>query len=63
MPAWADITDEHSATPFPTFEDRGFRQALIDRHPDFENIWLVGGGSGHGFKHGPAVGEHVGGPD
>jgi sarcosine oxidase len=32
---------------------------LIDRHPDFENVWLVGGGSGHGFKHGPAVGEYV----
>jgi glycine/D-amino acid oxidase-like deaminating enzyme len=30
---------------------------LIDRHPDFDNVWLVGGGSGHGFKHGPAVGE------
>jgi sarcosine oxidase len=32
---------------------------LIDRHPDLENVWLVGGGSGHGFKHGPAVGEHA----
>jgi len=32
---------------------------LIDRHPDFENVWLVGGGSGHGFKHGPSVGEYV----
>ena len=32
---------------------------LIDRHPAFENVWLVGGGSGHGFKHGPAVGEYV----
>ena len=32
---------------------------LIDRHPDFENVWMVGGGSGHGFKHGPAVGEYV----
>ena len=32
---------------------------LIDRHPQFENVWLVGGGSGHGFKMGPAVGEHV----
>jgi glycine/D-amino acid oxidase-like deaminating enzyme len=30
---------------------------IIDRHPDNENVWLVGGGSGHGFKHGPAVGE------
>ena len=32
---------------------------LIDRHPDLENVWLVGGGSGHGFKHGPAVAEYV----
>jgi glycine/D-amino acid oxidase-like deaminating enzyme len=23
------------------------------------NVWLVGGGSGHGFKHGPAVGQYV----
>jgi sarcosine oxidase len=30
---------------------------LIDRHPQHENIWIVGGGSGHGFKHGPAIGE------
>ena len=34
---------------------------LIDRHPEFENVWIVGGGSGHGFKHGPAVGEYVAG--
>lgn len=32
---------------------------LIDRHPDHDNVWVVGGGSGHGFKHGPAVGEYV----
>jgi glycine/D-amino acid oxidase-like deaminating enzyme len=32
---------------------------LIDRHPDYENVWIAGGGSGHGFKHGPAVGEYV----
>jgi len=32
---------------------------LMDRHPDFENVWLAGGGSGHGFKHGPALGEHL----
>ena len=30
---------------------------IIDRHPANENLWLLGGGSGHGFKHGPAVGE------
>lgn len=34
---------------------------LIDRHPDFDNVWLAGGGSGHGFKHGPAVGEYLAG--
>jgi glycine/D-amino acid oxidase-like deaminating enzyme len=32
---------------------------LIDRHPELDDVWLVGGGSGHGFKHGPAVGEYV----
>ena len=32
---------------------------IIDRHPDLDNVWLIGGGSGHGFKHGPAVGEYV----
>lgn len=32
---------------------------IVDRHPDVENTWLVGGGSGHGFKHGPALGELV----
>jgi glycine/D-amino acid oxidase-like deaminating enzyme len=30
---------------------------IVDRHPTNENVWLLGGGSGHGFKHGPAVGE------
>ncbi len=30
---------------------------IIDRHPAMENVWIVGGGSGHGFKHGPAIGE------
>lgn len=32
---------------------------IVDRHPGAENLWVVGGGSGHGFKHGPAVGEVV----
>ena len=32
---------------------------LVDRHPADPNIWLVGGGSGHGFKLGPALGEFV----
>jgi glycine/D-amino acid oxidase-like deaminating enzyme len=30
---------------------------IMDRHPQIDNVWLLGGGSGHGFKHGPALGE------
>jgi glycine/D-amino acid oxidase-like deaminating enzyme len=30
---------------------------VIDRLPANENVWILGGGSGHGFKHGPAIGE------
>jgi glycine/D-amino acid oxidase-like deaminating enzyme len=32
---------------------------LLDRHPGARNVWLLGGGSGHGFKMGPALGEYV----
>ena len=41
------------------YENTSSGDFLIDRHPEYENVWLVGGGSGHGFKHGPMVGEHV----
>lgn len=41
------------------YENTSNGDFLIDRHPDCTNVWLVGGGSGHGFKHGPAVGQHV----
>lgn len=32
---------------------------LIDRHPVLSNVWLAGGGSGHGYKNGPAVGRYI----
>jgi sarcosine oxidase len=41
------------------YENTSTGDFLIDRHPDHENVWIAGGGSGHGFKHGPAVGEYV----
>jgi sarcosine oxidase len=41
------------------YENTSNGDFLIDRHPHFENVWFVGGGSGHGFKHGPAVAEYV----
>jgi monomeric sarcosine oxidase len=43
------------------YENTSSGDFLIDRHPEMENVWFVGGGSGHGFKHGPAVGEYVAG--
>jgi glycine/D-amino acid oxidase-like deaminating enzyme len=60
------------ARRFPALADRPLNEArvcqyenssngdfLIDRHPTLENVVLVGGGSGHGFKHGPAVGRYA----
>ena len=41
------------------YENTSSGDFLIDQHPEYENVWLVGGGSGHGFKHGPMVGEYV----
>ncbi len=41
------------------YENTSSGDFLIDRHPSFDNVWIVGGGSGHGFKHGPAVGEYA----
>jgi sarcosine oxidase len=32
---------------------------ILDRHPSLADAWIVGGGSGHGFKHGPALGEYL----
>ncbi len=41
------------------YENTSNGDFVIDRHPAFDNAWIAGGGSGHGFKHGPAVGEYV----
>lgn len=41
------------------YENTSSGDFLIDRHPHFSNVWFAGGGSGHGFKHGPAVGEYT----
>ncbi len=32
---------------------------IVAPHPERSSWWLIGGGSGHGFKHGPALGEYV----
>jgi sarcosine oxidase len=68
----ADEIREYAAFRFPAlrqapivetrvcqYENTSSGDFLIDRHPEAGNLWFVGGGSGHGFKHGPAVGEYV----
>jgi sarcosine oxidase len=32
---------------------------IAAQHPEHPSVWLVGGGSGHGFKHGPALAERL----
>jgi glycine/D-amino acid oxidase-like deaminating enzyme len=41
------------------YENSPDSRFIIDRHPQARNAFFAGGGSGHGFKHGPAVGERV----
>jgi glycine/D-amino acid oxidase-like deaminating enzyme len=41
------------------YENSSTGDFLIDRHPQLANAFLVGAGSGHGFKHGPAVGRYA----
>ena len=57
FPALADAPLIHSRVC--QYENSSNGDFLIDRLPGTERVWLVGGGSGHGFKHGPAVGKRV----
>ena len=41
------------------YENSPDHHFILDRHPAAQNVWLVGGGSGHGYTMGPAVGERV----
>ncbi|HTH54835.1 MAG TPA: FAD-dependent oxidoreductase [Cyclobacteriaceae bacterium] len=47
---------ESRVCPYESSSDGNF---IFERHHDAENVWILGGGSGHGFKHGPALGELV----
>ena len=57
FPGLADAPLVHSRVC--QYENSSNGDFLIDRLPGFDRVWLVGGGSGHGFKHGPAVGALV----
>jgi glycine/D-amino acid oxidase-like deaminating enzyme len=47
---------ENRVCPYENSPDGNF---LFDVHPEAQNLIFLGGGSGHGFKHGPALGELV----
>lgn len=47
---------EHRVCPYENSPDGNF---IFDVHPTSANVIFLGGGSGHGFKHGPALGELV----
>ncbi|HRK54687.1 MAG TPA: FAD-dependent oxidoreductase [Cyclobacteriaceae bacterium] len=47
---------ENRVCPYENSPDGNF---IFEGHPDASNLWFLGGGSGHGFKHGPALGELV----
>jgi glycine/D-amino acid oxidase-like deaminating enzyme len=68
----ADAAREYAARRFPAlaeapivgsrvcqYELTGDTHFLFAPHPEREGWWLLGGGSGHGFKHGPALAEYV----
>jgi monomeric sarcosine oxidase len=70
--AEAEVVEKYVASRFPAmrnapvvetrvcqYENTSNGDFLIDRHPQMENVRFAGGGSGHGFKHGPAVGEYL----
>lgn len=47
---------ESRVCPYENSPDGNF---IFDLHPDTTNTWILGGGTGHGFKHSPALGEIV----
>jgi glycine/D-amino acid oxidase-like deaminating enzyme len=40
-------------------EDSDNEHFIIDTHPECSNLWIAGGGSGHAFKMGPALGDYI----
>lgn len=41
------------------YESTVSRNFIIDKHPDFSNVWIAGGGNAEAFKQGPVFGEYV----
>ena len=39
------------------YEQSADGNLIVDTHPEAANAWIAGGGSGHGYQLGPALGE------
>ncbi len=39
------------------YEQSADANLIVDTHPEADNVWIAGGGSGHGYKLGAALGE------
>jgi sarcosine oxidase len=48
--------NETRACHYESSVDQNF---IVDHHPDYDNVWLAGGGSAEAFKFGPVLGEHI----
>jgi sarcosine oxidase len=72
LPAWEDAARAYAARRFPSlaraplvgsrvcqYDLSADTHFIVDRHPERASWWIVGGGSGHGFKHGPAFAQYV----
>jgi glycine/D-amino acid oxidase-like deaminating enzyme len=57
FPALAEAPLLHSKTC--RYEPSIDSHFIAAEHPEQPGVWLVGGGSGHGFKHGPAMAERL----
>lgn len=42
-----------------SLENASGEHFIIDTHPAMSNVWIAGGGSGHGFKMGPVTGDYI----
>ena len=70
--AHEQLARDYAARRFPALAGAPLKQAkvcpyslttdtnfILARHPELERNWILGGGSGHGFKHGPALAEYA----
>jgi sarcosine oxidase len=71
-PAWELAARSYAAERFPALAEAELALAkvcpysltadtnfVVAPHPELPGNWILGGGSGHGFKHGPALAEYA----